>query len=92
VGHGLQDGIVELNGPWDQQGRVRGLRGHAGDGAEGSGLGRGERRGDGAVDGFILDVVGREGVPLGREGRVELGERRALAEVPGNDTQARSRP
>lgn len=30
VGHGLEDGIIEFDGSWDQEGVVRGLSGHSG--------------------------------------------------------------
>lgn len=89
VGHGLQDGIVKFDGPWDQQGRVRGLGRHSGGGAEASGL---DLRENGAVEGFILDIVRVDGDPLGREGSVKFGQRDTLAEVSGDQTQARSRP
>lgn len=86
MGHGLQDGIVKLDGPWDQQGVVGGLRRH--DAALLGGevwLGDG---GEGPVDGFILDVVGFERLSLGRERRVQLGQRQTLVEVSGDERQA----
>jgi hypothetical protein len=67
VGHGLEHRIVELDGSWDQEGVVRGLSRHLG-----SRFGERGRR-NGAVDGFIFDVVGDKGVSLGREGSVEVG-------------------
>jgi hypothetical protein len=69
VRHGLEHGIVELDGTRDQEGVVRGLSGHLG-----CRFGEKGRR-NGAVDGFIFDVVWEEGVSLGREGSVEVGQR-----------------
>ena len=51
VGHRLENGIVELDGSWDQEGVVRGLDRHIG-----SWFGKRGRR-NGAIDGFIFDVV-----------------------------------
>ena len=51
VGHRLKDGIIELDGSWDQEGVVRGLSRHSGSWFGG----RGWR--DGAINGFIFDVV-----------------------------------
>jgi hypothetical protein len=81
MGHGLEDGIVELDGSWDQEGVVRGLRRH---------VGRwfGERgRGNGAINGFIFDVVRYKRVSLGREGGIEVRQRKALVQVSGDQAQ-----
>lgn len=51
VGHRLEDGIIELDGSWDQEGVVRGLSRHSGSWFGGRG------RRDGAINGFIFDVV-----------------------------------
>lgn len=51
MGHRLKDSIIELDGSWDQEGVVRGLSRHSGRWFGGRG------RRDGAINGFIFDVV-----------------------------------
>ena len=80
MGHGLQHGIVELDGARDEQSIVRGLGRHFGGGRSGS-------RGRGAIDGFIFEVVRGERVSFGREGSVEFRQRQPLIQVSGNQTE-----
>jgi len=84
VGHRLEDGIVEFDGARDEQGVVRGLGRHGG---LGLGLFRGGRK-NREIDGFIFDVVGCQGVSLGREGSVKLRQRQALIQMSGNQAEA----
>ena len=81
MGHGLENGIVELDGSWDQEGVVRGLSRHLG-----SWFGERSRR-NGAIDGFIFDVVRNKRVSLGREGGIEVRQREALVQVSGDQAQ-----
>lgn len=80
VGHGLQDSIIKLNGARDEQGVVRGLGRHDGR------LGRRSR--NGPVNGFIFEVVGGQGVSLGREGSVQFRQRQALVQVSGDQAES----
>lgn len=80
MGHGLQHGIVELNRARDEQGVVRRLGRHGGLWSR--------CRKKRSVERFILDIVGSEGVSLGREGGVELGQRQALIQVSGDQAEA----
>ena len=66
VTHGLQHGIVKLDGPWDQERRVGGLGRHLGGRGEAARLSFGQERG---VDGIREALDGIWGVE-----RVDGGE------------------
>lgn len=81
MGHGLENGIVELDRSWDQESVVRGLSRHVGSWFRERG------RRNGAIDGFIFDVVRNKRVSLGRERGIEVRQRKALVQVSGDQAQ-----
>lgn len=84
MGHGLKDSIVEFNGPGNQEGGVGSLGRHGGRGVFRGRVGRGV---EGAVDGVINQVVRSGGIPLGREGGIELRQRELLIQMSGDQAQ-----
>lgn len=84
--HGLQDGVIEFNGPRNEQSVVWSLGRH-----DGRGLMMVLRellvklRGK---SGLIVDVVRNDGEPFGRERGVELGQRMARIQMPGDLVQS----